>query len=157
MPNNWSWCRLNLICPYGDCEKVECKNILENDWILELEDIEKDSGKIISFITKKERPSVSLKHKFYKGQLLYSKLRPYLNKVVIAPQKGFCTSEILPLSFYEEINPLYMQMFLMSKTFLNSKMIETSFKTLDEYSDGAMRYARGEQPKAFLNAQESAC
>ena len=119
LPNNWSWCRLNLICPYGDCEKVECKNILENDWILELEDIEKDSGKIISFITKKERPSVSLKHKFYKGQLLYSKLRPYLNKVVIAPQKGFCTSEILPLSFYEEINPLYMQMFLMSKTFLN--------------------------------------
>ena len=118
IPDSWCWCRLGNICPYGDCEKTECDKIHSHDWILDLEDIEKDTGKILAFINKSERNSVSTKHKFYQGQLLYSKLRPYLNKVVIAPKQGYCTSEILPLFFFGDINPHYMQIYLMSGTFL---------------------------------------
>jgi type I restriction enzyme S subunit len=105
VPNGWVWCRLQTICPYGDCEKVETKDIKPDEWILDLEDVEKDTGNIISVILKKDRNSVSTKHKFYKGQLLYSKLRPYLNKVVIAINDGYCTSEILPLKLFGSINP----------------------------------------------------
>ncbi|MBR2883945.1 MAG: restriction endonuclease subunit S, partial [Clostridia bacterium] len=119
VPDGWVWCRLQTICPYGDCEKVETKDIKPDEWILDLEDIEKDTGNIISVILKKDRNSVSTKHKFYKGQLLYSKLRPYLNKVVIAINDGYCTSEILPLKLFGSINTSYMQIYLMSEVFLS--------------------------------------
>ncbi|MBQ6263997.1 MAG: restriction endonuclease subunit S [Clostridia bacterium] len=118
VPENWAWCRMETICPYGSCEKVDAKTIKNNEWILELEDIEKDTGVILYFVSKSQRNSISVKHRFDKGQLLYSKLRPYLNKVVIAPKPGYCTSEILPLTFYGNIVPKYMQIFLMSETFL---------------------------------------
>ena len=50
--------------------------------------------------------------------MLYSKLRPYLNKVVLADEDGYCTSEILPLEFESNILPPYARYYLMSPTFL---------------------------------------
>ena len=49
---------------------------------------------MIKKIRKTERDFTSTKHSFHEGQVLYSKLRPYLNKVIIADEDGFCTSEI---------------------------------------------------------------
>ena len=118
VPEGWEWCRFVTICPYGEAEKVETNTISDDEWILDLEDIEKNTGKILYYATKKERNAVSTKHRFFQGQLLYSKLRPYLNKVVIAPKDGYCTSEILPLKLYGNISPQYIQIFLMSPTFL---------------------------------------
>jgi type I restriction enzyme S subunit len=44
-----------------------------------------------------ERLSKSTKNQFTEGDVLYGKLRPYLNKVIIADQDGYCTTEIIPL------------------------------------------------------------
>ena len=118
MPNNWEWVRLGAICPYGDNKAIPSDSISESSWILDLEDIEKDTGLIKHYATKTERNSVSNKYAFTTGQLLYSKLRPYLNKVVIATKDGYCTTEILPLIFYGNISAKYMQIFMMSPTFL---------------------------------------
>ena len=119
VPEGWSWIRLCNICPYGESSTVTSTQIRGNAWILDLEDIEKDTGKILYYATKDERDSKSNKNSFKKGQLLYSKLRPYLNKVVIAPKDGYCTTEILPLTLYGGVSPYYMQIFLMSDTFLS--------------------------------------
>ena len=83
-----------------------------------MEDIEKDTGKVIQKILKKERKSTSTKHLFRNKQVLYSKLRPYLNKVVLADDDGYCTSEILPLDFNDCIYPEYARYYMMSPTFL---------------------------------------
>ena len=119
MPDGWEWSRLGTICPYGENKAISPNMIEDSSWILDLEDIEKDTGVVKHYATKLERNSVSNKYAFKSGQLLYSKLRPYLNKVVVAEKAGYCTTEILPLEFYGEISPLYMQLFLMSPTFLS--------------------------------------
>ena len=119
IPENWCWCRLGEIVPFGTCKNAEPNEIEEEDWILDLEDIEKDSGKILAFKTKKQIYAKSTKHVFIKGNVLYSKLRPYLNKCVIAPKNGFCTSEILPLDFGEHIYNKYAQLYLMSPFFVD--------------------------------------
>ena len=119
IPENWCWCRLGEIVPFGTCKNAEPNEIEEEDWILDLEDIEKDSGKILAFKTKKQIDAKSTKHVFIKGNVLYSKLRPYLNKCVIAPKNGFCTSEILPLDFGEQIYNKYAQLYLMSPFFVD--------------------------------------
>ena len=118
IPINWELCCLGEICDYGNCVNVDTKDIDEGAWVLDLEDIEKDSGKVIHKIRKYERDSSSTKHLFKKGQVLYSKLRPYLNKVVLADEEGFCTSEILPLNFSNVVEPQYALYYLMSPTFL---------------------------------------
>ena len=119
IPDSWTWCRLGEVVPYGECNSIDSQNIDKDSWILDLEDIEKYTGKIIRKVTRKERLSNSAKHVFIKGNVLYSKLRPYLNKVVIADNDGFCTSEILPLDFGPYIFNEYAKLFLMTPFFVN--------------------------------------
>ena len=96
LPDSWSFCCLGEICDYGNCINVATVDIDDSAWILDLEDIEKDTGIVLQKVRKAKRNSISTKHLFHKGQVLYSKLRPYLNKVVLADEDGYCTSEILP-------------------------------------------------------------
>ena len=118
LPDSWSFCCLGEICDYGNCVNVATVDIDDSAWILNLEDIEKDTGIVLQKVHKAKRNSISTKHLFHKGQVLYSKLRPYLNKVVLADEDGYCTSEILPLDFQENIIPQYARYYLMSPTFL---------------------------------------
>jgi type I restriction enzyme S subunit len=78
-------------------KKAEPTEIPADAWILELEDIEKDTSKLLQSLTFAQRQSKSTKNRFSAGDVLYGKLRPYLNKVLIADRDGYCTTEILPL------------------------------------------------------------
>ena len=118
LPDGWSVCCLGELCDYGNCTNIDTADIANSAWILDLEDIEKDSGIVLQKVRQGERNAGSTKHRFHKGQVLYSKLRPYLNKVVLADEDGYCTSEILPLEFERNILPQYAHYFLMSPTFL---------------------------------------
>mgnify|MGYP003308910770 CR=1 FL=1 len=127
LPDNWALCCLGELCDYGNCNNVEADSIAGDAWILDLEDIEKDTGKVVRKIKKNERDFTSAKHSFYEGQVLYSKLRPYLNKVIIADEDGFCTSEILPLEFANVVLPQYALYYLMSPTFLRYAPLFSNF------------------------------
>ena len=118
LPDSWSVCCLGDLCDYGNCTNVDTADIDDSAWMLDLEDIEKDSGVVLQKVRKAERNAASTKHRFHKGQVLYSKLRPYLNKVVLADEDGYCTSEILPLEFERNILPQYARYYLMSPAFL---------------------------------------
>ena len=118
LPETWKICCLGELCDYGDCINVNTEDIAEDAWILDLEDIEKDTGTVLKKVTKDQRNSVSTKHKFHSEQVLYSKLRPYLNKVVLSDADGYCTSEILPLEFKNCVLPEYARYYLMSGTFI---------------------------------------
>ena len=118
LPDSWAWTRLGTICDYGKSRNASVDELNDETWVLDLEDIEKDTGRILKFVTLGTRNSLSTKHVFKKGDILYSKLRPYLNKVVIAPKAGVCTSEILPLDFNGILINEYAQCLLMSSYFL---------------------------------------
>ena len=117
IPESWEWSRLGSLCNYGQCTNIEYGDIADGTWVLELEDIEKDAGGI-TVKRFKNGGSGSTKHVFHPGEILYSKLRPYLNKVVVADEDGAATSEILPLDFLGLIEPEYAQLALMSPHFL---------------------------------------
>ena len=119
LPEGWKWCRLGELSNYGTAQNIQPDEILADDWVLELEDVEKDTGKLLCKKSKSQRNPVSTKHCFRPNDILYSKLRPYLNKVLIAEDYGYCTSEILPLSFYGELNVRYALIFLRSPLFID--------------------------------------
>ena len=119
LPKGWVWTTLGEISNYGINTSVKVEEIDDNNWVLELEDIEKDSAKLIQKLSKKEREIKGTRHKFYKGNVLYSKLRTYLNKVLIASEDGYCTTEIMPFDTYGILSNEYICYVLRSSYFLD--------------------------------------
>ena len=119
VPESWEWTNLGDITNYGNCENVDVNDIPKEGWVLELEDLEKDSAKIIKQLTKDERDIKGVRHSFHKGDVLYSKLRTYLNKVMVANEDGFCTTEIIPITCMSYVLPEYLNHVLRSKYFVD--------------------------------------
>ena len=119
LPEGWVLCTLSEASNYGQCISVPVDTIENDAWVLELEDIEKDSGRLIRKLAKTERNISGIRHRFQKGQVLYSKLRTYLNKVLLAPDDGYCTTEIVPITPIKGLDPQYLNIVLRSPYFLN--------------------------------------
>jgi type I restriction enzyme, S subunit len=118
LPSPWEECRLGDVVDYGATQKAEPDEIPADAWVLELEDIEKDTSKVLRRVTFAQRQSKSTKNRFAVGDVLYGKLRPYLNKVVRADQDGYCTTEIVPLKPSEAIDGGYLFYWLKHPAFL---------------------------------------
>jgi len=119
IPRSWLTVQLGDIVEYGKAEKCEFSDVSHETWVLELEDIEKGSSKIIKRLDASERPFKSTKNKFTKGDVLYGKLRPYLSKVVLADDDGVCSTEIVPLNSEPFVDNRYLFYWLKCQTFLN--------------------------------------
>ena len=114
IPENWCWARLGSISSYAETkQKVNATNVDSAIWGLDLEDIEK-GGRLIVRKTVGERKAIGDKTVFSKGDILYSKLRPYLLKILVAPECGICTPEIVPFQMYGGIASEYIVNYLRS-------------------------------------------
>ena len=119
LPETWLWVTLSDISNYGECANVSIDKISNESWVLELEDIEKDSGRLLQRMRKSDRTINGVRHSFQKGDVLYSKLRTYLNKVLVADQDGYCTTEIIPITCVQGIVPEYLCHVLRSKYYVD--------------------------------------
>ena len=114
IPKGWEWCRLGEISTYAQTKrKINASNADTQLWGLDLEDIEK-GGRLLNIKTVGERKAIGDKTVFNRGDILYSKLRPYLLKILIAPEGGICTPEIIPFTCYGNICKDYIVSFLKS-------------------------------------------
>ena len=114
MPTNWQCLRFklaanikaNLVDPqdYPDYPQVAPDNIM------------KDAGILLACNSVSESGVISWNHLFYKGQILYSKIRPTLNKVVIAPFDGLCSADMYPIETTQ--NTTFMLYVILSKYFV---------------------------------------
>jgi type I restriction enzyme, S subunit len=100
LPFNWAWAAIGTVFIYDAGDKRDPKELDRSLWLLELEDVEKDTGRLIERITTDQRESQSTKSQFRAGDILYGKLRPYLNKVLVADEPGYSTTEIVALRPY---------------------------------------------------------
>lgn len=114
IPKGWEWCRLGEISTYAQTKrKINASNADTQLWELDLEDIEK-GGRLLNIKTVGERKAIGDKTVFNCGDILYSKLRPYLLKILVAPEGGICTPEIIPFTCYGNICKDYIVSFLKS-------------------------------------------
>lgn len=80
------------------------------------DNIEKKTGVLLNYNTIYEDKVISGKHHFYPNQILYSKIRPYLSKVVIVDFEGLCSADMYPIEAKE--NRRYLWYFMLSEDFL---------------------------------------
>jgi type I restriction enzyme, S subunit len=119
IPISWLQLTLGEVVDYGKTDKIEPNAIPAEAWVLELEDIEKDTSKLLQRLSFTQRQSKSTKNKFILGDVLYGKLRPYLNKVLIADCDGYCSTEILPLKSNQAIDGRFLFYWLKHPEFLD--------------------------------------
>ena len=107
LPRTWAWVRVGDIFDYDAGTKRDPKELDQSRWLLELEDIEKDTSRIVERLRVSDRDSQSTKSEFEPGDILYGKLRPYLNKVVVADEPGYSTTEIVAIRPFPRLCPEY--------------------------------------------------
>lgn len=115
----WHTEPLQLVAPQmpykGAMEKKDGKV-----WLLNLDMVAQQTGEIIEKVFVEENKVGNSTMAFDTSNVLYSKLRPYLNKVVIPDGIGYGTTELVPLKPKESVlNRVYLAYLLRSGSFVN--------------------------------------
>lgn len=91
----WPTVALRQIAPPSSAD-IEFKPD-EPVWNLSLDQIESDTGVVLEKRYVRAEEAGSSTFHFDTGNVLYSRLRPYLNKVVLPDEPGIATTELIPL------------------------------------------------------------
>lgn len=115
IPSEWH------IRSFSKIAKV-CSNLVDPADHLDLPqvspaNIEKNTGRLLSYQTVREAGIISNNHRFNEGQIIYSKIRPMLNKVTIAPFDGLCSADMYPIE--TKLMTRYLFYYILSDTFLS--------------------------------------
>lgn len=112
----------------GDVVKIQqttCAFGGDSVWLLNLDMVEQNTGKIIDYYYTNQCGNSTIA--FDENHVLYSKLRPNLNKVVCPNRKGFATSELLPLLPDNTVlTKEYLAEYLRSPFFVNWAVSKTA-------------------------------
>ena len=119
-----------MMAKLGEVCKVSpsTKNIeRQGAWLLNLDMVEQQTGRVIEYKYVGEDDLNGSIIQFDTENVLYSKLRPNLNKVVLPPKDGFSTSELLPLRPDARVlNRDYLAVFLRSDSFVTWAVSKTA-------------------------------
>lgn len=130
MKEDWIDCKFETILKQSK-EKHKPEKI-ENLFYVGLEHIEKGTGKLVYYVGFDEIKT--LKNKFCPGQILYGKLRPYLNKVHLANTSGVCSTDILVFDVADCLVGQYALYFMLSREFVNDMSANSSGVNLPRVS-----------------------
>ena len=113
IPEHWEVRRFKTIA------KVKSNLVHPKDYLhypqISPDCIEKDSGVLLNYCTVQDSGIISDNHLFYEGQIVYSKIRPTLNKVIIAPFNGLCSADMYPIE--TTIERIFLQYIMLSDFF----------------------------------------
>lgn len=110
MPKHWEVKRLKNLANQMSEKSSE---ILDDDFLVALENIESHTGQFIETSSEYENNGI----KFKKDNLLYNKLRPYLNKVFLADKDGICVGDIIVIECTPKLHSAFLQFRMLSDSF----------------------------------------
>ena len=112
---NWETMPMKDIAPEAPSTTKQSGSV----WLLNLDMIESHSGQIIEKVYEDDSNMLSVAP-FDTGNVLYSKLRPYLNKVVVPDESGYATTELVPLRPNpKKLNRVFLSHLLRGDNFVN--------------------------------------
>lgn len=114
VPYSWTWARFRDVA-------IIASNLVKPDDFLDFthlapDNIEKGNGVLLPCSTVREDKVISSNHRFYPGQIVYSKIRPNLAKVVVVDFDGLCSADMYPIDAL--IDAFYLQRYMLSESFL---------------------------------------
>ncbi|MCP4446089.1 MAG: hypothetical protein GY811_12190 [Myxococcales bacterium] len=114
IPPTWRWVRFDKIATIAS-NLVKPQDYLDEPHIAP-NHIEKATGRLLEYTTVREDGVRSNKHRFFAGQVLYSKIRPNLAKSVVVDFQGLCSADMYPLNSH--MNVEFLHLYTLSQPFL---------------------------------------
>ena len=122
------------------CEYTKVQGKYKNLIYVGMEDMESRTGKFLGDLNPKEVKSNTFK--FTKDHLLYGRLRPYLNKVMLPNFEGHCSTEIFPILVNENVTKEYLFYWFVreetvkkiNKTSTGARMPRGNMKEVSDFS-----------------------
>jgi type I restriction enzyme S subunit len=114
IPKDWN------VIKFGKCVSIKSNLVNPEEymeyWQIAPDNIAKGSAKLLDNVkTVADSGVISWNHLFFKGQIIYSKIRPLLNKVIIAPYDGLCSADMYPME--TKYNTKYVVYLILSSMF----------------------------------------
>lgn len=79
--------------------------------------IEPRTGRLLERVTAKSQNAISGKYLFEAGDVVYSKIRPYLRKAILADDDGICSADMYPLRPGPKLNARYLLSLVLGEDF----------------------------------------
>ncbi|WP_444922172.1 restriction endonuclease subunit S [Microbulbifer sp. CnH-101-G] len=116
---SWLTAKLADVAP-ARALKRPIADFSEKAWHLNLDQIEAQTGRVLSEVIAPVCDAGTSTYWFDDTHVLYSKLRPYLNKVVLPQRKGIATTELVPLCpDPDRLDRSYLAYYLRSNHFVS--------------------------------------
>lgn len=134
LPLGWKW------AVFGDVARVAAR-LVDPALYRELphvapNHIESGTGRLLPHTTVAGDGVTSAKHRFFQGQLLYSKIRPYLAKVVFADFEGLCSADMYPIE--TTLEPKYLKWWMLTDEFTRQAAAEQARTVLPKINKASL-------------------
>lgn len=116
------------------------------------DNIEKKTGVLLDYHTIREDGVTSGKHRFYPGQILYSKIRPNLSKLVIVDFDGLCSADMYPIEAKGDTKCLWY--YMLSEEFLEQASSAGSRSVLPKINQKELSALRIRMPSSIDEQKE---
>lgn len=106
--------------------------------------IESSSGAIIAKESAEAQRAISGKYFVDQGDIIYSKIRPYLKKVVLADEQCLCSADMYPIKGTNKLNSIFLFYTLLSNDFTdfaNSNSARTGIPKINREELNAYKFA----------------
>lgn len=116
LPAGWCW------ATFQDIASIDSNLVSPGDYLhlphVAPDNIEKATGRLLEYRTVLEDAVISNNNHFFPGQIVYSKIRPYLSKVIVAEFEGLCSADMYPVTAY--VQTAYLFRYMLSEEFLGA-------------------------------------
>ncbi|MCP4695856.1 MAG: hypothetical protein GY862_03245 [Gammaproteobacteria bacterium] len=114
LPQTWALATLGDVLVRVQDRIIPQSHKDKNFFYVGLENIESGTGRLVEVSTQSGENILSQKTVFKSGDILYGKLRPYLNKAHLAERTGICSTDIWALRAIPGLSAQYLHYYLRS-------------------------------------------
>lgn len=125
IPQHWR------VMKYGHCTRVQEGQVDPEDepysdmLLIAPNHIESDTGRVLGLSTARDQGAISGKYLVRIGDIVYSKIRPHLNKVALAEFDGLCSADMYPIRTELELNSEFLFFWMLAQPFLDYAILSS--------------------------------
>ncbi len=125
IPEHWEIKAFKYYCEIAEGQVDPKDDNFKNVFLIAPNHIESGTGKLLFRETADEQGAISGKYQVKKGDIVYSKIRPALNKVCLALEDGLCSADMYPIRTKPQLMPKYLLYFFLSEIFVRVMVNES--------------------------------
>lgn len=125
VPEGWEVVRFSRLVSIAEGQVDPKLELYANMPLIAPNHIESETGRLLELQTAEEQGAESGKYIFAQGAVIYSKIRPALAKIIVAPLAGLCSADMYPLTSRGQLDQEYLALTMLTPGFTAWAVMES--------------------------------